>query len=272
MGRRMRTDTWLLALTGAALLACSAAAQTRPAAPAEAPALRVVTYNILAGDRGLKGLTATLKKTKADVIALQEVDKGTRRSGGVDQATALGKALGYGHAFVPHFAYQGGEFGVALLSRHPIVRAERRTTKGSRLAQLDATVRTPDGEVRVVVVHFTVTFPFRDSKEQAATDAARLKEAKAAAALALAEKGPVLVLGDMNDDSGSPAYEAFSKGLQDACEVKGAGFAKTWNSAFPVTRIDYVWASRHFEVASCDTLASDASDHLPVAAELRWVK
>lgn len=265
----MHASVWFVALTSVALSTCSASAQPR-ARPS--PGLRVVTYNILAGDRGLEGLTKTLAGAEADVIALEEVDKGTRRSGKVDQAAALGKALGLHHAFVPHFAYQGGEFGVALLSKHPIVRAERRTVKGSRLSQLDATVRTPQGDVRVLVVHFTVTFPFRDDREQRATDAARALEAKAAAAVAAAEQGPVLVLGDMNDDSGSPTYEAFSKTLQDACDVKGAGLAKTWNSAFPLTRIDYVWASKQFEVTSCDTISSVASDHLPVVAELGWAK
>lgn len=117
-------------------------------------------------------------------------------------------------------------------------------------------------------MHFTVTFPFRDEKEQRATDAARLLEAKAAAALVAKSKVPTLVLGDMNDDSGSPTYEVLAKDLSDSCDVHGYGLAKTWNSEFPITRIDYIWASRDFEVRSCGTLPSTASDHLPVVAEL----
>lgn len=231
--------------------------------------LRVVSYNILAGDRGLAGIEAMLKTADADVIALQEVDDETKRSGRVDQAAVLGKKLSMHHAFAAHFPYQGGHFGVALLSKYPIARAERRAVNGSRQALLDATVRTPSGDVRVLVVHYTVTFPFRDEKETAATNAARLAEATATAALAKQSNGPVLVLGDMNDDSGSPTYVQFSPFLQDACDVKGNGLAKTWNAAFPITRIDYVWASRDFSVTSCGTLPGTASDHLPVVADLR---
>lgn len=231
--------------------------------------VRVVSYNILAGDRGLAGIAETLRQADADLIALQEVDQGTRRSGRVDQAAALGKALKMEHAFVEHFPYQGGRFGVALLSRLPIVKAERRGVKGSRLAQLDATVRTPSGDVRVLVVHYSVTFPFRDAKETAVANAARLREASATAALVRSATGPILVLGDMNDDTGSPVYEQFSPTLQDACDVKGHGVAKTWNSAIPITRIDYVWASRQFVVEGCRTVPSWASDHLPVVADLR---
>jgi endonuclease/exonuclease/phosphatase family metal-dependent hydrolase len=170
--------------------------------------------------------------------------------------------------FAPFFPWQGGEFGLALLSKHPIVKARAVKVKGSRLSQIDAVVRTPSGDVHVIVVHFTVTFPFRDKKETDACDAARLAEAKTAYALATASDLPVLVMGDMNDDSGSPPYEVFAKSLQDSCEVKGGGLAKTWNSALPITRIDYIWASTQFTVQSCDTLTGQASDHLPVLAEL----
>lgn len=232
------------------------------------PKLRFVTYNILAGDRGLKGIIDTLDTAKADIIGLQEVDKLTRRSGKADQPAKLAKALGMNVFFAPHFPYQGGEFGLALLSKHPIVKARAVKVKGSRLSLLDAVVRTPQGDVKVIVTHFTVTFPFRDKKETDACDAARLAEAKAAYALATATDLPTIVMGDMNDDSGSPPYEVFAKTMQDSCEVKGGGLAKTWNSALPFTRIDYVWASKHFTVESCDTQGSQASDHLPVVAEL----
>jgi endonuclease/exonuclease/phosphatase family metal-dependent hydrolase len=230
--------------------------------------LRVATYNILAGERGLKGLADTLSLLDADLIALEEVDVGTRRSGRADQATRLAATLKLRHVFIPHFDYQGGQFGLALLSKHPISRVQRVRVKGIRLSVLDATVRLPGATVRVIVVHFTVTFPFRSDAEQSLTDAARLREAEAALALVKATKGPVLVLGDMNDDTGSPPYELFRPLMQDSCEVSGAGLAKTWNSALPVTRIDYVWASRHFKVLGCRTEPSTASDHLPVVATL----
>lgn len=252
------------------LFCWSHAAEASAPPPVAGTRLRVVTYNILAGDRGLKGIIDTLTTAKADLIGLEEVDRFTKRSGKSDQPAKLAKALGMNVFYAPFFPYQGGEFGLALLSKHPIVRAKVVKVKGSRLSQIDATVRTPGGDVHVIVVHFTVTFPFRDKKETDACDAVRLVEAKAAAALASATTDPVLVLGDMNDDSGSPPYDVFARTLQDSCEVKGGGLAKSWNSALPITRIDYIWASKHFTVESCDTLTSQASDHLPVVAELSF--
>src|SRR6478735_7386573 len=93
-------------------LVMSSSGHAAPEPPA--PKLRFMTYNILAGDRGLKGITDTLKTADADIIGLQEVDKLTRRSGKADQPAKLAKALGMNVFFAPHFPYQGGEFGIAL--------------------------------------------------------------------------------------------------------------------------------------------------------------
>jgi endonuclease/exonuclease/phosphatase family metal-dependent hydrolase len=236
-------------------------------APPEPPTLRIATYNILAGDRGLKGIIETLRTANADVIALQEVDRLTRRSKKVDQASVIAAALKMSHAFVSHFPYQGGEFGVALLSRFPIEDVQRHQAAKSRLALLSAKVRAPTGPIEVVVVHFNVTMPFDESAKQAKSDAARLQDAKKAFDLAGLSKLPLIIAGDFNDDTGSPPYELMKEAkLQDSCA--GNVWSKTWSSTLPVTRIDYVWASGHFTVHDCRTLSSDASDHLPVVAVL----
>ncbi|OHB64272.1 MAG: hypothetical protein A2Y77_04435 [Planctomycetes bacterium RBG_13_62_9] len=55
-----------------------------------------------------------------DIVALQEVDKGTQRASGVDQATLLGKLCKMHHVFGQAMPYQGGQYGEAILSRFPI--------------------------------------------------------------------------------------------------------------------------------------------------------
>jgi len=105
-----------------------------PAAPATAEAakadttLRVVSYNIHAG-RGMDGridlprIAAVLRRLDAGVILLQEVDMGTKRSGGVLQAVELAKLLGMHFYFAKSMNYGGGEFGNAILSKHPLEHA-----------------------------------------------------------------------------------------------------------------------------------------------------
>ena len=98
-------------------------AWTGPVAPtAVAPALTLTIVSLTiayARHATLERIAATIRGADADVVALQEVDRFTRRQP-VDQATRLGELLGMQVAYAPAISYQGGEFGVAVLSRLPI--------------------------------------------------------------------------------------------------------------------------------------------------------
>ena len=73
----------------------------------DTPVLRVATYNIRHG-RGLDGridlerVAAAIEALGADVVLLQEVDQGTRRAAGVDQARELGRLTGRSRARNTH--------------------------------------------------------------------------------------------------------------------------------------------------------------------------
>src|SRR3954471_4847694 len=82
--------------------------------------IRVVTYNIHKGE-GMDGKTDLLRIAKVllserpDIVALQAVDQKTRRSKGVDQATALGKLIGMKAVFSRAMDFDGGAYGNAVL-------------------------------------------------------------------------------------------------------------------------------------------------------------
>lgn len=233
--------------------------------------LRVISYNIRAADYGLSRIIATLRKGDADIIALQEVDKLVRRTGKIDQPELIARSLDMNYVFRKHFSYQGGEFGLALLSHYKIDKVERVRVRGSNLILLKARVHTPNSPVGVIVVHFHPTNPLDKSNTKKENNAARLLEAKRAFKIASIQDIPFLIMGDFNSNSGSPTYNIFSKKFQDCCRVGGSLWEKTWPAKFPVTRIDYIWASRHFSVIRCWTLRSSASDHLPVIAEIQQI-
>ena len=88
--------------------------------------LRVMTYNIHRG-RGVDwkvdlGRTAdVIKSFDPDVVALQEVDIGRKRSGRIDQPTELAKRLAMDMVFAPNIEYENGErYGLATLTKLPI--------------------------------------------------------------------------------------------------------------------------------------------------------
>lgn len=159
-----------------------------------------------------------------------------------------------------HRRYQGGEIGVALLSRYPLETVERIATAGSRLGALDAIVRAPLGALRVTVVHFHPTDPRDDAKQRAATDSLRLREATTALEAAGSDL-PRIIVGDFNARPSGPEYERYAAKLTDACPGRA-----TWPAELPVMNIDYVWLSRTLRAFECPPIASVASDHLPVLA------
>lgn len=245
------------------LAAPAPAAEAKPTPTRE---LRVATYNILGGKLGVDGVVAAIRSFDADVVALQEVDDGTRRSGRVDQPEAIAEALGMEVAFAEHRKFGGGRIGVALLSRHPLSNVERIALPGDLLAALRADVRIAGKVVRVFVVHFHPTDPRDPLARQKGMDAARLREADEVLVHATREPIPTIVMGDFNARSNGPEHAAFSDHFEDACPDGGA----TWPASLPLVRIDYVWLSSALARVACPSFTPDASDHRPVVADLRF--
>ncbi|NIP83601.1 MAG: endonuclease, partial [Gemmatimonadetes bacterium] len=73
------------------------------------------------GEVDLARVADVLRPLDADVITLQEVDRGVGRTGGVDQAARLGELLGMRAHFGGFMPYQGGEYGMAVLTRLPVL-------------------------------------------------------------------------------------------------------------------------------------------------------
>jgi endonuclease/exonuclease/phosphatase family metal-dependent hydrolase len=86
------------------------------------PAIRVLVFNIhagkdAAGRDNLDGIAQLIKTTAADLVLLQEVDRGTGRSGQVDQLKVLQDRTGYGGVFGRTLDCDGGQYGIAALSK-----------------------------------------------------------------------------------------------------------------------------------------------------------
>jgi endonuclease/exonuclease/phosphatase family metal-dependent hydrolase len=231
--------------------------------PAEPIDLRVVSYNIRHGrgmdsEVNLERTAAVLRQLSPDIVGLQEVDNRVTRSGGEDQAAVLGGLLGMEHAFGAFMDYQGGQYGMAILSRYPIVRVDPvRLPEGNepRIA-LAVELALPGGaRVMVVNVHF----------DWVGDDGFRFAQAEHLAAYLDALTLPYLLVGDFNDEPPSRTLGVFRTRAVEVAKPGGAGF--TFPAAEPEREIDYLFAGpgAAWAVGAGEVVPErEASDHRPV--------
>src|SRR5688572_31668602 len=89
---------------------------------------RVMTYNIhhgegMDGKVDLERIAALIQNEQADIVALQEVDKGVERTARRDLGAELARLTGMQCVFSNNYHFQGGEYGNAVLTRFPIKQA-----------------------------------------------------------------------------------------------------------------------------------------------------
>ena len=259
----------LLGLSGC-VAGAGATAGTTAERPATPPTWRVVSYNIRHG-RGtdervdLARTAAVLRALTPDVVGLQEVDRVVRRSGGIDEAAQLGASLGMAHAFGAFMPYQGGEYGLAILSRFPIVRATPiRLPDGNepRVALAATVVRAPGDTIVVVNVHF----------DWVDDDGFRFAQATALTQVLDTLRHPYLLLGDFNDEPGSRTLALFHTRAMEIAKPADDRF--TFSSTAPVKEIDFVFAAprARWRALGARVITEPlASDHRPVVVELQGV-
>ncbi|GAA2957234.1 MULTISPECIES: endonuclease/exonuclease/phosphatase family protein [Streptomycetaceae] len=243
--------------------------------------LRVVTYNIHAG-AGADGVfdldrqTADLRALDADVIGLQEVDvHWGARSEWRDLAGELAERLGMRVSFAPVYSLDPvvpgeprREFGVAVLSRFPVVSAENHEITRLSTQDPDPVPAPAPGFAEVVLrvrglpVHVYVThLDYRPDP------AVRVAQVADTLRIMGEDRGRKILLGDFNAEPGAPELAPLWAELTDADPG-----APTFPALDPVKRIDFVAVSKAGEgavrvrdVAVAETLASD---HRPVVADL----
>lgn len=273
---RRRVFVWAAAAAGALLIgACGALLPRSPV-----PTLRVVTYNIQYGGGGqnLDSIIGVIRTADASIVALQEVDvHWSARSGFADQATDIARALGMHVRFAPIYSIADStgdrpprQFGVALLSRHPITGFANRPLTRLSTQETTPAPRLQPGllEARVAVGGRTVRV-FNTHLDYRADPAVRRQQvAEMIGYIAEDTTTPTLLLGDLNASPGAPELQPLLAILRDSWPVT-QGPGHTIPSAAPDKRIDYVLVSPGMAVLDAWVPATTASDHRPVVVELR---
>jgi endonuclease/exonuclease/phosphatase family metal-dependent hydrolase len=235
-------------------------------------------YNIhagkdLEGRDNLRRIADIIVAHRPDLVLLQEVDRNTERSGNVDQLAVLAQLTGFHSAFGRTLFYQGGEYGIAILSRWPVtadtlhslpVAPPQPRAGGSYEPRgaLHAVIEAPTGSIQLLNTHL----------DASPADDYRLQEVDALKQLLsrLAGGGAVVLGGDFNATPESVVLQRVSEGeWRDAWELCGQGAGFTYPAKAPATRIDYLVLPGSLECDAGRVIPTKASDHLPILFVLR---
>jgi endonuclease/exonuclease/phosphatase family metal-dependent hydrolase len=251
------------------------------------PGMRIVSYNLLHGidlaAGGVVDLSAAvdvLAGLDADIVALQEVDRGQDRSGDTDQVAHLADALAITGVFCPALLGDpgtswrtadtddgGGAYGVGLLVRGGLAATERVVLPGGgagsrrpgaspqrpgwdrepRVA-LAARLAVGDRPLTVVVTHLSY-LPVR-----------AIRQLRVASGID-ASGGARVLVGDLNLPTW--AVRAVVRGSRHA------GGGPTYPAWRPRLQMDHVLVDGPIEVLGATAHEHTSSDHLPLVVDLR---
>jgi len=229
-----------------------------------------MTYNIhhakgLDGKVDLERIAKVITDSNADAVALQEVDQNTQRTDGIDMAANLAKRTNMHVAFGANLDFQGGKYGTAILSKHPIESFENHLLKQAREGEprgvLQAVLNVGQGRLLFAGTHLDHT---ADQGERL------FSQAQFDDLFAEYEGLPAIFCGDFNDTPDSELHKRMSEKWTDSWKLAGEGLGLTMSSNKPTRRIDYVWVSdkKKFKLRWARVPQTDASDHLPVVTEM----
>lgn len=237
---------------------------------------RILTYNVhrcVGTDRRLDvgRVAEVIARLEPDIVALQELDVGRARTGGVDQAHRIAQRLKMAFHFHPALRVEEELYGDAILTAYP----ERIIQTGPLPGYAPIPKLEPRGAlwisveiegrpVQVMNTHLGLVPKEQQLQASCLAGPAWLQHPM--------RQGPTILLGDFNATGSSVVYRTLNARLEAArrlAPVKSP--TSTFPSALPVLRIDHIFVSPEIVVEDVftpfDPLTRVASDHLPLVMD-----
>ncbi|MEL7588693.1 MAG: endonuclease/exonuclease/phosphatase family protein [Prolixibacteraceae bacterium] len=264
----MRSNRWPMwyKTAGLLILCCLLLAHNKSDAQTSPIRLKIMSFNVCRSGEltrySVDPFVNLIRQHQPDLIALQELDYKTTRNTGIDFTTKLAAALGMFPVFGRTIYYQGGEYGIAVLSKYPFLSVKTEPlpspagTKEQR-AVLIAEIRLPSGrEIRFASTHLDHS-----------TDAIGSAMAGALNNFLLKDNMPTIVGGDFNaqPESGTIANEM--QPWKRFCNNEPTA------PNDPTKKIDYLFG---YPKEQCRTISYEViartgiSDHCPIVAEVEF--
>ncbi len=251
--RRWRSSAFLLLLGLIAALPVLSLYRGGDGAPPGVPVLRLLSANVLTGNRDSSRLLAAVAKENPDVLVLLEINERWRR-----ELTALA-------ATYPHRLLRPREdnFGIAVFSRLPGTVLELAQLGETRLPSILATFEWQGQPTTLIATHPLPPLGSSGARR-------RNRQLEAIGERAAATEGAVIVIGDLNTTPWSPHFrDLLQQGdLRDSAQ--GRGLQPTWPAGSRLLRLPIDHCLHSADLMAVDRrVGSDiGSDHLPIVVDL----
>ena len=224
--------------------------------------LRIMSYNIRNG-KGLDNITdyqriaEVINKAAPDVVAVEEVDSVTGRSKQIDVLTELAQQTLMHRTYAPAIAYDGGKYGIGILSKKKPLRVQQIPLPG-REEQRTFLMAEFDNYI-FCATHLSLT-----PEDQLLSLPIIRKEIEKL-------KKPVLIAGDLNATPGSE----FIKELQKDFIILNNLKQPTFPADTPDSCIDYIVVNKQeslpFTLLKTQVInAPTQSDHRPIIVDIKF--
>lgn len=226
-----------------------------------ADTVKLMTYNMHRGigrdgKLNLSRTAEVIKGSQADIIALQEVERYSIRTGFQDQIKKLSEDAGLNYAYGKSLNLLNGEYGNGLLSKYPIQEYEvvPLPSYSEQRTLLKAIINIDGYTLAVYNTHLGLK------------EGERKEQTEYILQLLSKETLDYVLMGDMNSKSSKLAN--FGDKLQDAAQGSDKVEQSTFSEGEVQARIDYIYTASGLKTRSYDVISSEASDHDPVVCEL----
>lgn len=244
----------------------------------EAKTLRIMTYNVhsclgMDGKISPERIARVIAQHNPDIVALQELDVGRSRTGGVDQAHIIAQYLQMKFHFHPTVRIEEELYGDAVLTHLPM-----RLVKSDKLpglfekphleprGALWVAIEVNGSEIQFINTHLGLRPKERLAQTEALLGTEWLSHPDC--------REPLILTGDFNAMPSSPVCLRLRNRLNDAqIELANHRPRKTLFGRYPLARIDHIFVDPGIEVIDVKVpntkLEQVASDHLPLLADIR---
>lgn len=250
---------FLFSLVTALLLPFSAEAK-KPAR------ITVMSYNVQAGKRfPTENYARFIQQYRPDFVAVQELDYMTKRFEKADFLGDLAEMTGMYPVYSATMAYSDGQYGIGLLSRHPILSVQSLALPepdGSyepRRAVSAVAAVSKDLKVRVTSTHLDLP-----------SDSIRLAQVTSLTRWLSADGLPSILCGDFNARPDTEAIRFMEENWQKLCDDRF-----TFPNTNPDRKIDYIFArgAGTWKVVKYERLVDvPLSDHCPIVVTLEYTE